>query len=185
MNGVWTRPILLKKVNQIRNNDMFKGETIRRMVLSFSSEKGDDLMIKAMKTFFLYPLLTLLQFSGIILAIVLENLSAEKMGVARYLIFKKQQFESTYFTPQLILIYTIILGIGAIICTLLLLTKGKSRGKIIMLLVAVAANIIGIIFIQFSADLMAYHFFIIGMVIVIVVQYVWIMKFFKQESKST
>ena len=52
-----------------------------------------------------------------------------------------------------------------------------------MLLVAVAANIIGIIFMQFSTDLMAYHFFIIGMLIVIAVQYVWIMKFFKQRIK--
>lgn len=142
-------------------------------------------MIKAMKTFFLYPLLTLLQFSGIILAIVLENLSAKKMGVARYLIFKKQHFESTYFTPQLILIYTIVLGIGAIICLLLLLTKGKSRAKFILLLVAAAANIIEILFMQFSMELEAYHFFIIGMLIVIAVQYFWIMKFFNQESKST
>ncbi|MFF2448466.1 hypothetical protein ACFVSW_15320 [Neobacillus sp. NPDC058068] len=142
-------------------------------------------MIKAMKTFFFYPLLTMLQFSGIILAIVLENLSAKKMGVARYLIFKKQQFESSYFTPQLTLIYTIILGIGAITCLLLLLTKRKSWRKIIMLIIAAVANIIGIIFMQFSADLEAYHFFIIGMFVVIAVQYVWIMKFFRQQSIAT
>ena len=55
-------------------------------------------MIKKQITFLLYLLISILQFSGIVLAFVLEDLSSKKMGVARYLIFKKQEFETTLFT---------------------------------------------------------------------------------------
>ncbi|CAH2715608.1 hypothetical protein BACCIP111895_02792 [Neobacillus rhizosphaerae] len=140
-------------------------------------------MIKNRKMFLPYLLTSILQFSGIILAMVLEDLSSKKMGVARYLVFKKQEFASSFFTPFLIQIYTILFVIGAIICLLLLITKGRSKGMVFSLLIGVAANIIGIIFIQFQMELQAYHFFVIGMMIVIVVQYGWLLfnRFFQKN----
>ncbi|MCL6570351.1 MAG: hypothetical protein K6T88_01540 [Bacillus sp. (in: Bacteria)] len=135
-------------------------------------------MIKKVKNFLLYLLISLLQFSGIIPAIVLEDLSSKKMGVARYLVFKKQAFETTYFTPFLIYVYTFIFVVGVVICLFLLITKGKNKELGIALLGAVIANNIGFFFIQFKMDLQAYHFFIIGFFLVIIFQYGWILKLF-------
>jgi hypothetical protein len=140
--------------------------------------------MKIIKNWILYLLITILQFSGIIAAIVLEDLSSEKMGVARYLVFKKQTFESTFLTPFLIHVYTFIFVVGAVICLFLMVTKGKNKKIVISLLGAAAANIIGIIFIQSKLELQAYPFFIIGIIIVIVVQYGWIMKVFFSTKKE-
>jgi hypothetical protein len=135
-------------------------------------------MIKKVKNFLVYLLISLLQFSGIIAAIVLEDLSAKKMGVARYLVFKKQTFESTLLTPLLINIYTIIFVVGVVICLFLMITKGKNKSIVISLLGTAVANSIGIIIIQSKMDLQAYPFFIIGIFIAIIVQYGWILKLF-------
>ncbi|MEH7009357.1 hypothetical protein V7087_00825 [Neobacillus niacini] len=126
------------------------------------------------KRFLFYLMMLMLQFSVIILAIVLEDLSSEKMGVARYLLFKKQEFEASFFTPILMNLYTSIFVIGTIICLSILMIKGKSRKIIISILFATIANLVGIIFIRSNWQLAAYHFFLIGIFIVIAFQYVGI-----------
>ena len=127
-------------------------------------------MIK--KIFFL--LFFLLQFSGIILAIVLEDLSSEKMGVARYLTFKKQEFETGIFTPFYVHIYTFIMAAGAILCVVLLIKKRRVG----MSLFAALTNIVGLLFIQLKLELQAYHFFLLGIFIMIIVQYGWLIYFY-------
>ncbi len=112
-----------------------------------------------------------IQFSGIILAMIFEDLSDKKMGVARYLVFKNQEFSSTLFTPPLMNLYTVIFAVGAVTCMVLLfLRREKRRGNVHLLLAAIA-NLAGILFIQFQPDLQAYHFFLIGIFIIIVFQY--------------
>jgi hypothetical protein len=135
-------------------------------------------MIKKLNSFLFDLLICILQFSGVILAIVLEDLSSKKMGVARYLVFKVQVFESTLFPPFLINIYTFVLLIGAVISLVLLKTKGKNKKIALSLLGAASANVIGIIFIQFKMELQAYPFFIFGIFIVIVFQYGRIIRLF-------
>ncbi|NHC39813.1 hypothetical protein G6549_07520 [Bacillus sp. MM2020_1] len=127
----------------------------------------------------IYFLVILVQFSGICIAIVLENLSSKKMGVARYLTYKKQEFESTLFTPanEHLLMYLLILG--TIVCLALLLIK-KGGGVVLF---AALVNSIGIIFIQFEKELQAYHFFILGILIVLVIQYVWITYFYLRKPE--
>ncbi|WP_066251297.1 hypothetical protein [Neobacillus drentensis] len=127
-----------------------------------------------------YLLVFLLQFSGIILAIVLENLSSKKMGVARYLTYKKQEFESTLFTPFIVHLLMYLLIVGTIVCLALLLLK-KGGGVVLF---AALVNIIGIIFIRFEKELQAYHFFVLGILIVLVIQYVWIMYFYFRKRRS-
>lgn len=121
------------------------------------------------KVFFL----SFLQFSGIILAIILEDLSDEKMGVARYLVFKKQEFAANYFSPACMNVYTFILAGGAVVCLALLFMIWKSGKRMVSLLVALLANIIALITIQMNLELKAYYFFLIGMFIVVVFQYGW------------
>jgi len=133
-------------------------------------------MMKYIKVFFL----SIIQFSGIIIAIVLEDLSDNKMGVARYLVFKKQEFAASYFSPVYMNLYTFILAGGAIVCVALLFKKWKSGKRMVSLLLAVLANIIGIMVIQMNLELEAYHFFLIGMFIVITFQYGWCIRSYKK-----
>lgn len=126
-------------------------------------------MMRYIKVFFL----SFLQFSGIILAIFLENLSDEKMGVARYLVFKKQEFAASYFSPTCMNVYTFILAGGAIVCFALLFMIWKRGKRMVSLIFALFANILAIIGVQMNLDLEAYHFFLIGMFIVVVFQYGW------------
>lgn len=127
----------------------------------------------------IYLLVVPLQFSGIILAIVLEELSSERMGVARYLEFKKEVFVSTLFTPFYVNVYTFILIIGTILCGTLLLLKRKGG----MVLFAALINMIGIIFIQSQKELQAYHYFVIGIFIVLAIQYAWIIYFYVRKPR--
>ncbi|MDR7240657.1 hypothetical protein [Neobacillus drentensis] len=127
----------------------------------------------------IYFLVFLVQFSGIGLAIVLENLSSKKMGVARYLIYRKQEFEATLFTPANVHLLMYLLILGTIVCLALLLIK-KGGGVVLF---AALVNIIGIIFIQFEKELQAFHFFILGILIVLVIQYVWMIYFYLRKPE--
>jgi hypothetical protein len=133
----------------------------------FLLEIGEQIMIKKI----LFLLTIILQFSGVILASILENLSTKKMGVARYLLFKKQEFSSGYFSPRFMDMYTYIFVAGAAICILLLLLLWKRKKGIYALLFALFINIIGIQFIQMNPSLQADHFFLIGIFIVLMFQY--------------
>jgi hypothetical protein len=128
--------------------------------------------------------LSFLQFSGIILAIILEDLSDEKMGVARYLVFKKQEFAAGYFSPAYMNVYTFILAGGAIVCFALLLMVWKSGKRMVSLLFALFANIIAFIVFQINLELAAYHFYLIGMFIVVVFQYGWCIWSYKKLKKQ-
>ena len=127
----------------------------------------------------IYLLVFLVQFSGISVAIVLENLSSKKMGVARYLTFKKQEFESTLFTPVNMHLLMYLLILGTIVCIALLFIKRRGG----MVLFAAFINMVGIIFIQSQKELQAYHFFVIGIFIVLVIQYVWIIYFYLRKPR--
>lgn len=63
--------------------------------------------------------LTVMQISALSAVILLEYLSTKKMGVMRYLVFKKGVYESTIFTPHLTILYKILLAIGALGCFIL------------------------------------------------------------------
>lgn len=130
----------------------------------------------------MYLLIFILQFSGLILAFVLEDLSSKKMGVARYLQFKRQEFDTSFFTPVLNNIYTIFFIAGAILCIVLLIIKGKSRKIIISLLFGAIVNIIGILLIQSKLEWQASHFFLIGMFILVFFQYFWIFRSFYKNK---
>lgn len=139
-----------------------------------------------MMKYILVFILSFLQFSGIILAVVLEDLSDEKMGVARYLVFKKQEFAASYFSSALMNVYTFLLAGGAIVCFALLFMKRKSRKMMASLLIAVFANIMGFMAVQMNLELDAYHFFLIGIFIVVVFQYgwcIWTHKKFKNQKE--
>jgi hypothetical protein len=132
--------------------------------------------MKNMKNLLIFILTLIVQFFAIILAMVLEGLSTKKMGVARYLVFKKQEFENTFFTPALMNIYSLILILGATVCIIGLLIQLRKRKKaLILLFFAVIANLAGILFIHIGLQLQTYYFFLIGLFIAVLIQYIRIL----------
>ena len=119
-------------------------------------------------------MISLVQILTLIAAFVLEDLGDKKMGVARYLVFKKTEFELTLFTPLLMNIYLAIFIAGGLICLFLLVLKVKGRGGVLRgpsLLLAAIGNGAGIYLLHYRPDLDAYYFFIIAVGIAIVFQY--------------
>ena len=79
----------------------------------------------------------ILQFLVIIAAVVLEDLSTKKMGVNRFLLFRKEKYAELFLSPEQLKIH-------------------------------------GILFILSKVTLQAYPFFVLGIWIVIIFQYLWI-----------
>ncbi|AWI06421.1 hypothetical protein [Clostridium drakei] len=121
-------------------------------------------------------ILTIMQIIVLIPAIVLEYLSDKKMGVVRYLVFKRQVYEQGIFNLRLMNIYKNLLIITFFIVIIMIIYKSiKTRSnKFIMSgLITIIINIFCVIFIisKRSVALEAYHFFIIAIFIIIILQY--------------
>lgn len=129
-------------------------------------------MVKNKVRFIINMILSILQIVMITAVVLLERYSTQKMGVARYLTYKKMWFENKMFTPSLNHLYVFIFILGAVICFGILVRSFKRNGKIGSFLVAVVANIIGVIILLFNTEFAAYHFFILVIMAVVAIQYV-------------
>lgn len=129
----------------------------------------------------LFFILQLVLITG---AMVLEDLSHKKMGMMRYLVFKKRVYEETLFNAQYMYVYKWLFIIGLVIGLLWIaytMVKIKN-GKIIgMLLFLILLHIIGITLMVSPdmAQLRAYHFFLIAVMMDIGIQYVRILLRFR------
>lgn len=131
-------------------------------------------MFKNKIGFALKVVLSIVQILAIVAAVVLEGYSSKRMGVARYLIYKKQMFEDTLFTSTLINVYLLIFLLGGMICLIFFIVNMKLKNKrtTIHLFWAMIANFAGLIFILVQFNLSAYYFFIIAIMMVIAIQYI-------------
>jgi hypothetical protein len=143
-------------------------------------------MVNNRKAFIFHFVLTILQLICIIGAVGLEIYATKKMGVSRYLIYKKTVFETTLFTPFLTNLYTFLFIFGAFISIVLLVVKAGKREKVISLFEAAIANLAGVGLLTIKMELAAYHFFLIAIMIVTTIQYVKIIinHFFQGSSKQ-
>ncbi len=128
-------------------------------------------MIKTIKIIFI-----IMQVAALIPAVVLEYLSDKKMGVMRYLVFKKRIYEESTFNANLMKIYIMLLIGMAIISFLMLIyniVKAKNSKLKNIIMNSFVINLMGIIFIVWkkTLNLQAYHFFLISVFIIIVLQY--------------
>jgi hypothetical protein len=118
-----------------------------------------------------------LQVLILIIPTVLQYLSDEKMGVKRYLVFKKMIFSREIFTPKLMFMFKLILILGVIIGIALLINyyiNKKSNAIVKYSIKIIILNLIAIVFIfskQFEG-LLTYHFFLIAFFIIIILQYI-------------
>ena len=122
-------------------------------------------------------IMTSLQVFILIPPVLLQYLSRRKMGVARYLTFKKSMFPKVIFTPEVMYTYMTILFLGIIISGILLVFYFMKK-----LNSAVVKTIICTIIISFTAvfcvssrafeQLLAYHFFLIAIFAIVILQYI-------------
>ena len=128
-------------------------------------EKTNKILIPTLQVLILLP------------PIVLQYLSDKKMGVKRYLIFKKSIFPKELFTTNLMfmfktmLILGIIIGIGLLIYYFIKKANNaliKSAIKITIL------NLIALVFVvsEHFQELLTYHFFLIAIFVIIILQYI-------------
>lgn len=119
-------------------------------------------------------ILTILQFGIILAAVGLEVFSEKSMGVSRYLTYKKTAFELTLFTSSLIHLYLLIFIIGGILCLILWVLNIKMNKKKLMVpvIIAVIANIGGVVFLLIPVNLSAYYFFLIAIMLFVAIQYI-------------
>jgi hypothetical protein len=109
--------------------------------------------------------------------IVLQYLSDKKMGVKRYLIFKKSIFPKEVFTTNLMFIYKLMLILGIVIGIVLLVhysIKKTNRVLVKSAIKVILLNFIAVVF-AFSKifeGLLTYHFFLVAIFVIIILQYI-------------
>jgi hypothetical protein len=122
----------------------------------------------------------ILQFLVIIAAVVLEDLSTKKMGVNRYLLFSKEKYAELFLSPERLKIYGILFIVGIIVCFILFIVNMKKGSSILL---AIIYQIIGLIILT-KVTLQAYPFFVLGIWIVIIFQYLWIVMSVMKDRKQ-
>lgn len=112
----------------------------------------------------------------ILAVIVLENLSARKMGVMRSLVYRNKVLKEGFFSTEMLNIYLLVL----IFCTgtilavsLIKLFKNKSSRRLKKLSLLITLIIAGIIFLFSSRirEFSAYYFFLIAIFINILLEF--------------
>lgn len=122
-------------------------------------------------------IITLLQALILIPPLILQYLSDRKMGLMRYMVFKKDVFSKEIFTSSFTFTYTSILFLGIIFCIIFLIynfIKKMDKLLIKQLIVLFVSNLICLLYV-FSyrfQTLLSYHFFLIAFFIIIALQYV-------------
>lgn len=118
-------------------------------------------------TFALHVIVALLDVFLLSGALILQYYADKKMGVMRYLVFMRYEFEKGWFNPYLMKLYTISLEVGFIICLGVLIfsiRKQKERVIIWVSALAMVANVIGYILVtsHIASDLRAYYFILLA-----------------------
>ncbi|MBU5298992.1 hypothetical protein KQI45_02725 [Clostridium sporogenes] len=120
-------------------------------------------------------ILSIIQIIFILPALILENLSKKKMGVIRYLVFKKEEFSEGIFNANNLVIYKWILLFISIIIIIIFIVNMKKKLKYKMnFFIIILLNISLFLFVSYKEifKLEAYHFFIIEIFIIMIIEYI-------------
>ena len=109
--------------------------------------------------------------------IILQYLSDKKMGVKRYLIFKKSIFAKEIFTTNLMSMFKLMLILGIIIGIVLLVYYSIKKVNSALVKSAIKVIILNFIAMVFAflepfEGLLTYHFFLIAIFVIIILQYI-------------
>jgi hypothetical protein len=121
-------------------------------------------------------IITMLQLLLILPPMLLQYLSDRKMGVMRYLVFKKDVFSKEIFTSSFTFISSCLLFLGIIFCIIFLLysyTKKANNSLIKPVIGLFFSNLICLMYVfsYKSQTPLSYHFFLIAFFIIIILQY--------------
>ena len=125
----------------------------------------------------LKSIIILLQVLILIPPLLLQFLSDRKMGVMRYLVFKKQYFSKELLTSFPTFTYMSILVFGIIFCIIYLICSYVKNSNNLLVKPIKALFLWNFLCLSFvfsykTQTLLAYHFFIISFFIIIFLQYV-------------
>ncbi len=130
-----------------------------------------------MKNRLIKIIVTIIQLFVLVPPIVLQYLSDKKMGVNRYLVFKKRIFAKEMFTPNLMFFYKTILILGIIMGSIAFVYYLKNTKNSILKKLLLNSTILNLIaaacvFSSGFKELLAYHFFLIAIFVVIILQWI-------------
>lgn len=130
-----------------------------------------------MKNSIIRIIFVILQILILIPPIILQYLSNKKMGVMRYLLFKRKVLSVGIFSSNNMFIYKAIIILGIIFCILLLIYNfnKKNYGVLVKSLIsAIVMNLITIfcVFSNAFEKLLANYFFLAVFFVIIVLQYI-------------
>ena len=131
-------------------------------------------------------LINIVQVFILIPPIVLQYLSDKKMGVKRYLVFQKEMLPKEIFTDKIMIIYKFILILGIIISIALLIHYSIMRLNNPLKKSAITVIIFNLlaafyVFSKLFDGLLAYHFFLIAIFVIISLQYIKILLDYKKS----
>ncbi|MGK0465697.1 hypothetical protein [Clostridium sp.] len=120
-------------------------------------------------------LFTTLQVFLLTIPIVLQYISDKKMGVNRYLVFKKMILSKDELVIKLVLMLKVVLILGLIIGIVLLICYFIKKSNILLvksIIKIIILNSIGICFtfLDEFEGLLTYHFFLTAIFLIIVLQ---------------
>lgn len=132
--------------------------------------------MKISTTTILKRIITLLQLLILVPPLMLQYLSDRKMGVMRYLVFKKDMFSKEIFTSTFTFVYRSLLFSGIIFCIIFIIycyTKKTKNSLIRPISTLFLWNLICLFYVFFYKPqiLLTYHFFLIAFFIIIILQY--------------
>jgi hypothetical protein len=121
-------------------------------------------------------LFTTLQVFLLTIPIMLQYLSDKKMGVNRYLVFKKMILSKDALVIKLVLMLKVILILGLIIGVVILacyFIKKLHIALVKSIIKIITLNLIGICFafLDKFEGLLTYHFFLIAIFLIVILQY--------------
>lgn len=142
--------------------------------------------MKFSKVTVLKSLITLLQILMLVPPLLLQYLSNRKMGVMRYLVFKKDVLSKDFFTSSFTFTYMCILLLGIIFCIIFLIytyTKRINTALTKPIGILLLFNLICVFSYKFQL-LMSYHFFLVAFGVIIILQYIKIIVLILQNTFS-
>ena len=122
-------------------------------------------------------IIILLQLILLVPPLLLQYLSDKKMGVMRYLVFKKNVFSKEIFTSSFTFTYRSLLFLGIVFCIVVLIYTYTKKSNSFFIKPISTLFLYHLICLMYTfyyrfQMLLSYHFFLIAFFIIIFLQYI-------------
>lgn len=123
----------------------------------------------------IYKLVAFIQIAIIVAVFIVQDLTNKKAGVMHHIYYKKYQFENSIFSPENLQIQNIISVVIATLLLVLLVYIIKKRVSKFFKVQAIIATLLSIMLCivissGYFASKLAYHYFIMAFILVLIIQ---------------